>query len=364
MKQLIFAAMCTLLSLNALTQASYFSITGKVINAETKAPMQGASVFAENTTLGTTTDQDGNFFLQLPNGGYSLVVSYTGFNTQNERVTNNNTGQTSYQFELTAKEKMMADVAIVSTGEVKNGWEKYGSFFLEEFIGKTENSRLCKIKNPEVIKFFFSRKKNRLKILANEPLIIENNSLGYNIRYDLDSFIHEYNNDITLYTGYPLYEEMIDSSEIQKSKWATARQNAYNGSVLHFMRSLYKMELEEEGFEIQVMTKQNGKETALQVDDFYKALNYQPADSINFAKILPTQLQIGVIYKDEKPAADYLKENKDAPSKFQFSTINFQPNQTISIEQNGFYFDQNDIIISDYWEWNKMADALPYDYIP
>ena len=23
----------------------------------------------------------------------------------------------------------------------------------------------------------------------------------------------------------------------------------------------------------------------------------------------------------------------------------------------------NDITINDYWEWNKMADALPYDFL-
>ena len=61
--------------------------------------MQGASVFAENTTLGTATDQDGNFILELPIGGYSLVVTYTGFNTQSIRISNTESNKIDIEME-------------------------------------------------------------------------------------------------------------------------------------------------------------------------------------------------------------------------------------------------------------------------
>ncbi len=32
------------------------------------------------------------------------------------------------------------------------------------------------------------------------------------------------------------------------------------------------------------------------------------------------------------------------------------------VEQNGYYYDQTDVSISGYWEWQKVADMLPFNY--
>ncbi len=34
----------------------------------------------------------------------------------------------------------------------------------------------------------------------------------------------------------------------------------------------------------------------------------------------------------------------------------------MGIEQNGYYFDQNDLVVNAYWSWEKVADLLPYNY--
>jgi hypothetical protein len=364
MQKIILTLLITSAALTAFSQSNYFYISGVIINAATNTPMHGASVFAQNTTLGTATDQDGKFILQLPNGGYDLVVTYTGFESQSIRISNTENNINNLQFSLSPKEKLMQDVAVVSTGEVKNGWEKYGPFFLEEFIGKTANSKSCSIKNPEALKFYFSRKKNRLKVLANETILIENNALGYNIKYELDSFVHEYNSDLSIYTGSPLFEEMTDTIGINKQLWNTARQKAYYGSVLHFMRSLYQEDLESNNFEIQFLVKIKGRDSALVLKDFYGAMNLEFLDSLSQAWVTPNQTQVGIIYQKEKPDELYIKDHPEEPTDFQFSTMIFQPQKTLKIEQNGYYFEQNDIVMNGYWSWVKMADILPYDFVP
>src|SRR5919202_4082782 len=55
-------------------------ISGQVLDAETGQPLEGASVFAQNTSHGTITNKEGNYRLPLGKGGYELVVSYTGYN--------------------------------------------------------------------------------------------------------------------------------------------------------------------------------------------------------------------------------------------------------------------------------------------
>jgi hypothetical protein len=155
---------------------------------------------------------------------------------------------------------------------------------------------------------------------------------------------------------------MLPASPEQKMAWDTARNYAYKGSILHFMRSIYQKQLKEEGFEIQFVVKMNDKDNAITLKDFYGAMNYRKDDSTQTVEIRPNQKDAGIIYTREKPAEDFIQENPDEPSGFQFSVLSFLPGESIIIEQNGYYFEQNDLTIHAYWTWDKVADLLPYDY--
>ena len=58
----------------------------------------------------------------------------------------------------------------------------------------------------------------------------------------------------------------------------------------------------------------------------------------------------------------YLTANPDAASKFQLSVLSFSPKESIDIERNGYYYEQNDITFTGYWAWEKVADMLPYNF--
>lgn len=363
MKKLLLLVAVMLIVCQAFSQ-SYYIIEGKVISAVTKEPLQGASVFAQNTTIGTATDAEGRFKIYLPDGGYSLIITYTGYNTENVRISNADAKDNNVVYELSQKEKQMEEVSVVATSEVKDGWVKYGQFFLDEFIGQTANSQQCTIKNKDAIHFYFSKKRNRLKVLATEPLQIENLSLGYNVRYDLDSFTHEYNTEVSLYTGYPLFEEMQSTDYEEQLKWMKARREAYKGSILHFMRSLYNETLQQEGFEVQFVVRNDSTEKALPLKNYYTALNYQKEDSTSLVEISPRQQRVGVIFLKEKPSPKFLRLHPGEPEDFQFSVLSFSPEDPTVIEQNGYYYEQNNISISAYWTWDKVADQLPYNYKP
>ena len=49
---------------------------------------------------------------------------------------------------MTKEEKAMEEVVIRSSNEVKDGWDKYGKFFLENFIGSTPNALQCTFAKP------------------------------------------------------------------------------------------------------------------------------------------------------------------------------------------------------------------------
>ncbi len=364
MKKVLFILIMLSSAFGATAQSDAYIISGKVVDAATQIPLQGASVFAQNTTIGTATDQQGNFKLRLLNGGYDLIVTFTGYQTVNKRITTADALDNNLVISVNQKEKNLEDVVIRSTNEVTDGLEKYGSFFVDNFIGKTANSGQCTIKNKEVLKFYFFKKKNRLKVLATAPLEIENLSLGYTLKYTLDSFTHEYGSQLSTYSGYPFFKDLQPADEAQKNTWYTNRLKAYYGSMLHFMRCIHNKNLKEEGFEIQFVTTSNAVETAIPLVDVYGALNYTKNDSTQLVEIMPNQPNMAVLYNKAIPDPLYISQTNDVARKFQLSIINITADQPVGIEQNGYFFDQNDILINGYWTWQKVADVLPYDFKP
>ena len=346
----------------ANAQTSYFFVKGKVTDATTKTPLAGASVFAENTTIGAVTNEEGDFKIWLPDGGYSLVVTFTGYETEIVRVSRTISQEGNINFELTEKVKALEAVNIVITNEVKNGWEKYGAFFRDNFIGKSAFGQQCVIKNPEDLRFFFNKKRNTLKVLADEPLIVENPALGYTIKFAIDSFVNQYNTNARLFTGQPLFEEM-EGTEEQQNTWKINREKAYKGSMLHFMRSFYERELEENGFEVQFIVKRDGEEFPINLANVYGALNYRKDEVLQTVHLKPNQQEVALIYTREKPEKIYLQSDTSIKARtFQLSTLTFAKDVSVSIEKNGFYYDQQDITFNGYLAFKKVGDMLPYNY--
>ena len=55
-------------------------LTGKIIDKGTKETLIGASVWLKDTSVGATTDMDGNFNITIPGGKtVTLVISYIGY---------------------------------------------------------------------------------------------------------------------------------------------------------------------------------------------------------------------------------------------------------------------------------------------
>src|SRR5258708_36199203 len=73
-------------SLTVASQEKTFFVSGKVIDEKTSQVLAGASVFCQNTTIGTVSKSDGSFSLKLPNGRYDMVVSYTVHETNVIRI--------------------------------------------------------------------------------------------------------------------------------------------------------------------------------------------------------------------------------------------------------------------------------------
>lgn len=349
----VFLLFCCALSITSFSQ---FTVSGVILDSTTREPLAKASVFCQNTTLGTVTNNKGEFSLTLKSGGYDLIFTYTGYQTQTVRVTDN----TTLEILLIKEDKSMGEVIIKSSNEVPDGWEKYGQFFVSNFIGSTPNAAHCQLTNPEVLKFYFYKKSNRLKVLATDALLISNIALGYNIRYQLDSFVYHYGTNINTYRGNCFYTEM-EGDETAAKTWSKNRANAYEGSRLHFLRSYYDSTLAEDGWIIDMLEENSTKKFA-KVKDVYDTLYYGPLDSTMQIELYYPR-KISVTYTKKRPEPEYLKKmNLPKGAPYPISYIDFK--ETIAVTENGYFYDQRDWVNQGYWSWKNVADLLPYDYFP
>ncbi|HEU4610298.1 MAG TPA: carboxypeptidase-like regulatory domain-containing protein, partial [Chitinophagaceae bacterium] len=444
MKKLISFLPFLLYMLAAQAQDKNFAILGKVIDSASGLPLAGASAYCQNTTYGTISNNDGLFYLRLPNGGYDLVITYTGYEKRMIRLSNKSDYADTLTIALVKQEKTMEEVAVVATNEVADGWAKYGQFFTDYFIGTTPNASQCTLENPQALHFFYSKKRQRLKVTADTELLVKNYALGYLIRYQLDSFSYDYASNISQYTGSPFFIEM-DSTDPVKTTWKQNRAHTYLGSRLHFMRSLYDSVATEEGFIVEKLESAEGDSQSIQsffVTDLYAqdeiendtnniADTSYAADSIRVtdssyvknsravmdssqvrdssqvidsslvmnssntadsSQVIDSSLVMNsgqltdssyvsdsshindnsevvihwagkyrISYRSVFPDKKFLQEfNLPANTRFQITVIDL-PNGFV-IKENGYFYEQYDVINTGYWAWKKLAELLPYDY--
>ena len=90
------------------------TVTGKIID-DTGEPLIGVSVLVKGTTVGTITDFDGNYSLEVPSGKHILVISYIGYKTQDITVGKSN----QLNIKMEADTQALDEVVVVGYGVMK-----------------------------------------------------------------------------------------------------------------------------------------------------------------------------------------------------------------------------------------------------
>ncbi|MDX1941462.1 MAG: von Willebrand factor type A domain-containing protein [Saprospiraceae bacterium] len=110
MKKLIFFLTSAFL-LFAGQASAQFTVNG-IITDDSGQPLIGASVIVKGTTNGTVTDVDGSFTITIPDSTYILVISYTGFSTQEVKVS----ASKMTNIIMTSEASMLEEVVVTGLG--------------------------------------------------------------------------------------------------------------------------------------------------------------------------------------------------------------------------------------------------------
>jgi hypothetical protein len=360
-RSLVYA---TILQLFYLTGVSQQIISGIIQDAATGHPVSSASIYFNNTSIGTSSGEDGRFQLdasRLTIG--DLIVSSVGYQTIAVKLVIEETPKMWYVFKLDLKEKTMQDVLVVSD-EMRKAYLKK---FISNFLGITEEAEKSTITNLKAVYFSANgNDRNSFFAFSDEPLEIINKKLGYKIYFQLIQFVFEGKNEASSFYGYTRYESMGD-----RKLWDKNRRAIYYGSTLHFFRSLINNTLNEEHYEVYFLQK-----------DSIKSINSQPKiadrairatageiikkDSSNLYYIASWPGWLMVQYLKEPATKRHLSLKTLVSGGMNVGFwSNLKTNSSpVVIDKYGILADPLSVYFSGYWIYEKAANLLPNNYYP
>lgn len=316
-------------------------IKGKVVD-ENNAPLAGANIYFDGTTISTIADDNGNFSLNYASKINSiLAISYIGFQT--EYITN-----VAVDKELLIK-LIQANTTLkeITVRKDKFTRKQKLQLFREQFLGKTSNAKATKIENEDAIYFDYDSKTKTLKAYSDQPLLIKNVALGYKLRYELVNFEVVFFQETmkssevlrSYYAGLSRFEETtIDARTLKK------RKKAYQGSQLHFFRNLVNKNWNKDNF---LLFKGRYQDNPY---DYFNVF-----DEGDFKKVT-IERQVKSFSNKNIVAEFNLLFNKKQQSRITFET------ETFYVDKFGNNSNIENIIFSGYLSELKVGDMLPINY--
>jgi hypothetical protein len=308
-------------------------------------------------------------------GSYKLVVKMIGFEIIEHEFTLQNKG-IRFRFKLVEDNIMLDQVNISAMTDADR--KRYLALFMQGFLGKSANAAQCKILNTDIIRFNFDKKTGTLTAYTKDFLEIDNNALGYHLKFLLSNFKYERYNGLGYEIGFygTLYFEDMKGSARQQKNWEQARLDAYLGSLPHFFRSAFNNSLTENGFEVyQMLTEEVVKKRHTVPQKYFDPLGslnkfLTPVDS-NFKKLdlnafTKDSTDLFVVYTPKSEPADFKLKGDVIQRFFQMpagQTSVLRPAlDSVLIDRSGGMAPTTGALLMGYWSWGQMSTFLPTDY--
>lgn len=312
-------------------------ITGLVLDKANNQPIESASVYFDNTTIGTSTNPKGEFTIEYkPEIKSPLIISFLGYKDVVLSIYKPNETLTIYLEEAIDD----LDEVLINYDDGLTRRQKL-RLFRKEFLGTSEFASSCKIINEDDLILRYDREDKVLSASAKTPVKIRNKKLQYELEYDIINFDiyfkyadilkQEFSVNGVTFSGTTFFKNLEDSD---KNRIKKNRVKAYKGSVQHFMRALYNKNLEEEGYII-----------------FYKGFKVDPWQNITITdmeendwKKVAFNKRLTVLF------------NKEIQSNFQLTSEFFY------VDKYGNYAPIPNVLFSGEMGNQRIGDALPSNY--
>ena len=321
------------------------SVSGQLIDASTNQPIYYANIFLANTTIGTTSNQEGHFTLKnIPTGNYSLVVSFMGYELEMRAIQVAAGARTILNFALKPTVLEMEALQVVDT--LDRTWRVLFDTFKKDFFGFTENAYACEFINPEVM-HLDTDEDGVLSGRTLKPLEMLHKNFGYKVFIIVSAF--QASDDEIAYFILPQYSELAPIDEAQASAWKENRKKAFYGSYRHFFYALFLGQLEDAGFSAELVNEPKRFRTptvsfssSTAFGHLYSNTEFPLLKRLHFPEFLRIR------HLENWAQTSFLK----------------MPFDTMQVDISGNSLSDAKIRRSGHWSQIRFADELPLDWMP
>ena len=212
-------------------------ITGKVYDSATRLPIANVNVYLNNTSYYAKTNHSGAFSLKVAQKmNTQLIISHVSYETV---VINEPFEKESREIYLIEKNYVLNEV-VIKRGRFSR--EEQLKAFEPQFLGDNAAGRSCKILNKDDIDLVYDEDDKTLYATNEQPIIIENKYLGYQIHCSSIDFKACYSDKslskrslkTVLLRGDAFFIDLAPDNPVIKKR----RDEAYEGSLNYFFKSL------------------------------------------------------------------------------------------------------------------------------
>lgn len=345
------------------------TVKGSVKDASTGELMPFTNVFINNTTFGTTTDESGYFTLSRANlpGTFQLVASFVGYSIRIIEVSVGEGEIKTVDFVLTPQASLLSEVELKSRRD--KPWERNLKRFQDVFMALPDDPIAgdLEITNPWVLEFEKVKPKkgsNYIQATAQEPLILENEALGYKVTYYLQDY--KFYNYKSSYFGLAFFENKTPKDSAQAANYLLNKQTSYQGSIKHLMLSILLQRAPEEGFDLyetfpeqmyrrrtNTYTVELGESIVPLAQDSIRRI---PLRNGNFRIFWPKRVEVHFLKKNYRN--DYYVDIYHPVGWVE------APQGYFDIDRNGVPIHPTQVVLAGYIGRPRMGRSIPHDYFP
>lgn len=343
------------------------SISGILFDKEKNLAVQDAYVFIDDTSIGTISDASGYFNLELKElNNIKLIVSHLSYENKTVDIeTNISSLDTIFLIENSFE---LGEV-VLNTGSNKKLRKKRMKRFKNAFLGSDKNRQNVEITNPEAILFYEENK--ILYAIAEEPIIIQNDHLGYTINFFLEDFRLQKNEDV-FYKGNTSFKE-VEGSKKKLAKIKRNRRKVYEETHRSFFYNLINGNIEQENYIIGssqknyigdfvqfdpialdslIIVENSDGNYELSIENHFTV---KPTKGLNSNSVADASKGGGRLYS--KNLKEVKKENEHRSTSYLGSK-----SDKIIIDENGRILNSSEVEEHGYWATKRIAYMLPLDY--
>ncbi len=367
-----FCILCTLFC-TSFARAQLKTLQIRLVDEVTEQPIPDAHIFINNSSLGTTSDLNGLFVLEVSTQEtQELIITHVSYETLILKPIAYLPLKNQEILKLTAKAVDLNEVLI--TAKKNSDWKKNLRKFKKTLLGKGKAASNCEIINPEVLQF--EEKNGTFKATAYDLLIIENNFLEYTIRFSLESLTIDEDGSSS-YKGYAQY---IDNSEENDARIVKRRDKMYSESIPHFLLSLLKSSnatlLQDLGYQLTFEGYNAGEFKVIREPLDPSGLVHVDSTTgwyqLYFSEYLTVKhkgIRVSSSDKVQIPVSSAEQQKFGAGSSQSLSSNQqnaisrlYKTDEYLTFDQRGNIVNKSAVKQFGYWADQRLATTLPIDY--